>query len=226
MKRDDLVYIKNILKASNANKVDFDLLDNVFTVIEHDPERKDDLLDSFSSNQFKSKDNLINHVKNLNILNKDSEITIFGSWYGSILIPSFCDDVKRITAIDLDTKVISIAKNRLFSHYKNIEFIAKDCFAWAEHSSRIRKTQLIINTSCEHMKPMRDLKVYNKYNKLIQIDAYFAFQSNNMFDIAGHINCVNSIEEFKSQLPDRAKVLIEDEVTDDRGTRYTLIGKL
>jgi hypothetical protein len=47
-----------------------------------------------------------------------------------------------------------------------------------------------------------------------------------MFDIAGHINCVNSIEEFKSQLPDRAKVLIEDEVTDDRGTRYTLIGKL
>jgi hypothetical protein len=184
-----------------------------------------DLLDSYSPNQFKSKENLINHVKSLNILDKDSEIVIFGAWYGSILIPAFYDDVKHISAVDMDDVVMSIAKNRLFKGY-NIDFITKDCFEWAEHSSRIRKTQLIINTSCEHMKPMRELKVYNKHNKLVQIDAYFAFQSNNMFGIQGHTNCVNSIEEFKAQLPDRAEVLIEDEVTDDRGTRYTLIGKL
>ena len=56
--------------------------------------------------------------------------------------------------------------------------------------------------------------------------AYFAFQSNNMFDIEGHINCVNTIEDFKKQLPNNAKVLIEDEIKDDRGIRFTLIGKL
>ena len=47
-----------------------------------------------------------------------------------------------------------------------------------------------------------------------------------MFDIPTHINCVNNIEEFKKQLPDRAEVLIEDEIPDERGTRFTLIGKI
>jgi len=56
--------------------------------------------------------------------------------------------------------------------------------------------------------------------------AYFAFQSNDMFDIPTHNNCVSTIEEFKAQLPPNAKVLIEDEIQDERGSRFTLIGKL
>tara|TARA_B000000565_G_C23466536_1_gene254179 strand:- start:292 stop:492 length:201 start_codon:yes stop_codon:yes gene_type:complete len=55
--------------------------------------------------------------------------------------------------------------------------------------------------------------------------AYFAFTSNDMYDIEGHINCVSSIEEFKYQLPDNAKVMIEDKIRDERGTRFILIGK-
>ena len=42
------------------------------------------------------------------ILRTDSEIVIFGGWYGSILIPAF-KEVKRITLIDKDKDVISIA---------------------------------------------------------------------------------------------------------------------
>ena len=180
-----------------------------------------DLIDSYSPNQFKSKENLINHIKSLNILNKDSEIIIFGAWYGSILIPAFYNEVKRITSVDIDRKVINIAKNRLFKNYNNIDFISKDVFDWAKDSARLKhRTNLIINTSCEHMRPMKELNILNG------LDVHFAFQSNNMFGIPGHTNCVNSIEEFKLQLPDKAKVLIEDEVEDDRGTRYTLIGKL
>ena len=38
-----------------------------------------DLLDSFSPNQFKSKLKSVEHINKLNILNKDSEIVIFGS---------------------------------------------------------------------------------------------------------------------------------------------------
>ena len=180
----------------------------------------EDLLDSYSPNQFKSKLNLINHIKKLNILNKDSEIVIFGCWYGSILIPAFYNDVKRITAIDVDPKVISKAKYKIFKDYNKIDFITDDVFKWAADSSRIKKTQLIINTSCEHMKSMNHLHILN------HINSYFAFQSNAMFDIPTHINCVKNIEEFKKQLPNKAKVLIEDEVPDERGTRFTLIGKL
>jgi SAM-dependent methyltransferase len=192
--------------------MDIKLLQNIMEEVRENK----DLLDSFSPNQFKSKLTLINHVRDLNILNKDSEIVIFGCWYGSILIPSFYDEVKRITAIDLDPKVISKAKYKIFKDY-NVDFISKDVFDWAPDSSRIKKTDLIINTSCEHMPSMKELNLETK--------AYFAYTSNNMYDIEGHINCVSSIEEFKYQLPDNAKVMIEDKIIDERGTRFLLIGK-
>ena len=46
-----------------------------------------------------------------------------------------------------------------------------------------------------------------------------------MLSIEGHINCVYDLNDFKKQLPNNAKVLIEDEIKDDRGTRFLLIGK-
>ena len=192
--------------------MDLKLLQNIMEEVRENK----DLLDSFSPNQFKSKLKLINHIKNLNILNKDSEIVIFGSWYGSILIPAFYNDVKQITAIDKDPKVISKAKYKIFKDY-NVDFISKDVFDWAPDSSRIKKTDLIINTSCEHMRSMKELE--------LDTEAYFAYQSNNMLKIEGHINCVYDLDDFKKQLPDNAKVLIEDEIKDDRGTRFLLIGK-
>ena len=196
--------------------IDLDLFKNIMNEARNNP----DLLDSFSPNQFKSKENLINHIKELNILNSESEIVIFGCWYGSILIPAFYNEVKRITAIDIDDNVIGIAKNRIFKNYDKIDFIVNDAFVWANKSSRIKSTNLIINTSCEHMQPMKNLPILNNIN------SYFAFQSNNMFDIETHTNCVNNIEEFKKQLPHKAKILIEDQIEEDRGIRYTLIGQL
>ena len=204
--------------------------------------RHQDLLDSFSPNQFKSKINLINHIKSLNILNKDSEIVIFGSWYGSILIPAFYDEVKKITAIDLDSHVMYTAKHKLFKDY-NIEFITADIFE-DYRDQYYSNCDLFINTSCEHMRPMKDWGPAGPQSKFknnkfgipktfndpwwgrVKSNAHFAFQSNNMFDIPTHINCVNHIGEFKLQLPDNAEVLIEDEIKDERGTRFTLIGKL
>ncbi|MDA7798400.1 hypothetical protein N8956_00200 [bacterium] len=184
-----------------------------------------DLLDSYSPNQFLSKLNLINHIRSLNILNKDSEIVIFGSWYGSILIPAFYDEVKKITCIDQDPKVISRAKHNLFKDL-DIDFITGDVF---EFRDQYKTADLFINTSCEHMKPMREWGPAPTYKNPWWdrvSPAYFAFQSNAMFDIPTHINCVNNIEEFIKQLPDRAEVLIEDKIADERGTRFTLIGKI
>ena len=192
--------------------IDLQLFKNIMAESRHNS----DLLDSFSPNQFKSKERLIKHIRDQLILKTNSEIVIFGGWYGSILIPAF-KEVKRITLIDKDKDVISIAKNRLFNHYKNVDFICDDVFKWAPDSSRIKKTDLIINTSCEHMPPMKELE--------LDTNAYFAYQSNNMLSIEGHINCTYDLNDFKRQLPDNAKVLIEDEIKDDRGTRFLLIGK-
>ena len=191
--------------------IDLQLFKNIMAESRHNS----DLLDSFSPNQFKSKERLIKHIRDQLILKTNSEIVILGGWYGSILIPAF-KEVKRITLIDKDEKVIGIAKNRLFNHYKNVDFITSDVFH-NDRKGRIQNADLIINTSCEHMPSMKKLE--------LDSNAYFAFTSNNMYDIEGHINCVSSIEEFKWQLPDNAKVLKEDRIVDDRGTRFLLIGK-
>ena len=201
------------------------ILNNLISSSMREVREDKDLLDSFSPNQFKSKINLVNHIKSLNILNKNSEIVIFGSWYGSLLIPAFYDEVKRITCIDQDPKVISRAKYNLFKDL-DIDFITGDVF---EFRDSFKDTDLFINTSCEHMKPMKEWGPAPTYKNPWWdrvSPAYFAFQSNAMFDIPTHINCVNNIEEFKQQLPDRAEVLIEDEISDERGTRFTLIGKI
>lgn len=184
-----------------------------------------DLLDSYSPNQFKSKLNLINHIKSLNILDKESEIVIFGCWYGSILIPAFYNKVKKITCIDQDAKVISRAKYNLFKDF-NVDFITGDVF---EFRDSYKNADLFINTSCEHMKSMKQWGPAPTYKNPWWdrvSPAYFAFQSNNMYDIEGHINCVSSIEEFKYQMPDKAEILVEDRIVDDRGTRFMLIGKI
>ena len=189
-----------------------------------------DLLDSFSPNQFSSKMNLVDHVNSLDFLTKESEIVIFGSWYGSILIPAFYDKVKKITCIDENKHVTNIAKYTLFKDL-DIDWISDDVFA--TFRDQFKTTDLFINTSCENMKPMRDWGPAPTYKNPWwdrvanrEKPAYFAFQSHNIFDIHDSYNCVNNIEEFKKQLPDRAEVLIEDSIPFETGTRFTLIGKI
>ena len=193
--------------------IDLKLFKNIIAEARHNT----DLLDSYSPNQFKTKERLIGHIRDLNVVDDKSEITILGGWYGSILIPAF-KEAKRISLIDLDKQVVSIAKQRLFKHYENLDFITSDVFDKNRYG-RIRYANLIINTSCEHMKPMKELEALQESN------AYFAFTSNNMLSIEGHINCVYDLNDFEKQMPDNAKVLVRDSITDERGTRFMLIGK-
>ena len=201
--------------------IDQQLFKNIMAEARHNS----NLLDSFSPNQFKSKERLVKHIRDIKILKSTSEIVIFGGWYGSILIPAF-KEVKRITLIDKDKDVINIAKNRLFNHYKNVDFICDDVFN--KFRDQYISCDLFINTSCEHMKPMKEWGPAPTYKNPWWdrvSPAYFAFQSNNMLKIEGHINCVYDLDDFKKQLPDNAKVMIEDEIKDDRGTTFLLIGK-
>ena len=193
---------------------------NVLKTIKEFPERSLDIIDSFSDNQFKAKRKLLDLISSLDILDKESEVIILGCWYGSILIPELLKNSKRITAIDLDETTIRIAKNKFFSDYKNVEFIADDVFS--TDRKRFNRATLFINTSCEHMLPMKQWPFWSN----LECDSYFAFQSNNMFQIEGHVNCVNSVEEFKDQLPNNFKILLQDELKDERGTRYMVVGKI
>jgi len=194
--------------------IDETILRNVLKEIKEFPEGRDTLIDSFSDNQFLAKKQML---EKLDFLTKESEVVIFGSWYGSILIPYLSPIVKRITCIDLDNEVLQVSKNRLFKHLKNVEYNSGDVIKL--DLSRYHTTDLFINPSCEHMPPMKEFPYWPK-------STHFAFTSNNMYDIEGHVNCVSSIQEFKNQLPDNATVTVEHEIKDSRGIRYLIVGKL
>ena len=68
---------------------------NVLKTIKEFPERSLDIIDSFSDNQFKAKRKLLDLVSSLNILDNESEVIIFGCWYGSILIPELSNKSKK-----------------------------------------------------------------------------------------------------------------------------------
>lgn len=81
----DYIIRKNMIDFKN-NIIDLDLFKRVLTVIKNEPILYLDIIDSFSNNQFKSKAHLLEKIDQLDILDSESEVVIFGCWYGSIII--------------------------------------------------------------------------------------------------------------------------------------------
>jgi SAM-dependent methyltransferase len=217
---EDLEFVGNVLHLQNNASVDLSLLKNILSTMRDNPELAHDIKDSFGRNQFAAKSLLVDLIDQMECLDSESEVVIFGCWYGSVIIPKLAKRVKSIYGIDLDKQVIHIAKNKFWKDNSKIKLIEGDAFA--SFRKNYGTAKLFINTSCEHMPAMKDWPSWSK----VSDDAYFAFQSNNMFGIQGHINCVDTIEDFKKQLPAHAEVLHQEELTDDRGTRFTLVGKI
>lgn len=190
---------------------------NVLKAIKELPEKSLDIIDSFSDNQFKSKEKLLEKIDAL--LDKEADVAILGCWYGSILVPSIAPKVKQIIAVDLDNDVVRVGKNKFFKEFENVNWSTGDVFVKELNYSNVN---LVINTSCEHMRPMKDWPFWNR----VRPGTAFAVQSNNMHWIEGHVNCVDSLEEFKMQLPAGSEIIHQEEIEDTRGIRYTLVGQL
>jgi hypothetical protein len=75
----------------------------------------------------------------------------------------------------------------------------------------------IINTSCEH------ILNFSSWYSNIPKGKIIALQSNNYVDIAEHINCSNSLEEFANQTP-MSTIFYQGELTLEKYTRYMRIG--
>ena len=217
---EDLEFIGNVLNLQNSVSVDLTLLKNILTAMRDNPELANDIKDSFGRNQFAAKSLLVDLIDQMGCLDSESEVVIFGCWYGSVIIPKLSEKIKSIYGIDLDKKVIHLAKNKFWKDNPKIKLIEGDAFATFRKNYSTAK--LFINTSCEHMPVMKDWAGWSR----VSDNAYFAFQSNNMYGIQGHVNCVDTIEDFKKQLPLHAVVLHQEELSDERGIRFTLVGKI
>ena len=128
------------------------------------------------------------------------------------------DDNIYISNIDSDPLTEKIGKS-LFYHKRN-KFYIDDAVNHLFSQGK-NKYQLIINTSCEHME--QDDILLMRYRK--NNDAVICFQSNNYFEIDGHINCSNSLEEFVENL-NLSTVLHASalKIELENYERYTVIG--
>jgi hypothetical protein len=77
---------------------------------------------------------------------------------------------------------------------------------------------LIINTSCEHLEKI------GKWFGKIPAGTLLTLQSNNYFGIDGHVNCVETLAQFKRQVPIE-DVMFEGEIELKKYTRFMLIGR-
>jgi hypothetical protein len=201
--------------------VHLDIFKATLKEIKNNPHRARRIIDSFAPEQFAAKKVLVDMIHTHTILDLDTELMIFGSWYGGILVPSLAHLFTRTTCIDLDDEVIQSAKTNLLRSVPNVEYMSRDIFDLPE-MSRFPDVGLVINTSCEHMRPMKEWPWWHRFRPGL----CWAFQSNNMDYLDEHTNCVHSLDEFSSQLPANFIVTGSHELRDPRGVRYTLVGNV
>jgi len=170
-----------------------------------------ELLESFRPKQIVCKSWLVQEIANINMNWK--KVLVLGSWNSLLLyelMSTHCD-VEHFDFLDNNTdchrdRDIYFEVNNLFKNYSSITM---DATKFSDHQSY----DLIINTSCEHMKDIP--AVYGPT---------YALQSNNYRAIKDqHINCVDSEDQLAKQ-NNLTNTLYKGKKRLDNYTRFMAIG--
>ena len=175
--------------------------------------------DSVSQGQYESKLWLIEELKKF-LVKPKYHIDIIGSWFGFPLIEMLADefDIKQIDLYDIDENCHKVTAQYI-NHF-NCDFKISQFENFFERND-IRRRELIINTSSEHMS---DIVLMKKYYKDYPLKPIVAIQSNNYFEVEDHINCVKDVDELieKNQIED---VLYKGKRSLPLYDRFMVIGK-
>ena len=154
------------------------------------PEKINEFIKSVSPKQIWCKQWLVNKIKE--IPHEFKNIQLYGGWFGYPLIEMLNKEykIKSLTNIDCDEFATSVCFN--FKNYFNHSFVKTSTKNLEHIGGDYKDIDLVVNTSSEHMSDLPELVKNKYYNK----SCVFAIQSNNMFDIDDHTNCVNSKEEL------------------------------
>lgn len=192
------------------------------------------IFESLSPNQISSKQWLIEKLKKCIKTDIKHKIEIVGSWYGFPLIEYLQHniDIEKIECWDIDKEARLICKQYLeiFGYY-NVSVYNKNYW---DHKRIASDATILINTSSEHMNgTFYEMK--GKLNKFYTKNPLVVIQSNNMYHINDHINCVDDEEELiirhgiRQVLYSGNKDIVEWDGLEIKKTnykRFMVIGKL
>lgn len=186
---------KNILNA-------IDRCDNIYDV--------KTIINSVNDNQVQSKEWLIENCIEYFDMFDDAKTIIMAGWYGllgdMLYRGEYCQD---ITVCDMDPKCRLFGK-KMYPHLNHITKRMKHVDPYGYHQ--------IICTACEHISNDELKSFLSKKSP----GSLVILQSNNYFGIPGHINCKNTLDEFKSSVD--LRIVKSCQLRTEKYTRYMIIG--
>ena len=195
-----------------------------------------DIFGSMSPNQISSKIWLIENLTK--ICNRfkptNHKIEIVGSWYGYPLIEYLKNNIsiEKIECWDIDKEARMIAKKYIEIFNNDNTFVYSKNY-W-HHLRTASEATILINTSSEHMVESF-YQVTGKWDVFYHKNPIIVIQSNNMYHINDHINCVNSEEELISKhkirevLYSGSQNIVEwhdEKIEESKYKRFMVIGKI
>ena len=215
---------------------------NVFTSFhkyyreDHNPKH---LQDAYSRGQVQSKIWLAQELQKIRTEHKN--VLILAGWYGQLL--QYFREMKfgKVRIVDMAREACLISDDifnlHLIENYR-VKSICADMNDLVIHKSgymlnveNFKNTEakifsenfmpdLIVNTSAEHM----DERWYEAIRfKEFENKPIVVIQSNNLFDIDEHINCVHSVDHMKKKYP-MSEIFYEGELQLKGYKRVMLIG--
>jgi len=183
------------------------------------------VLDSMNQSQLESKLWIIQELIKLEI--KPKIVAILAGWYSQYIIPLLIEHGVEFIynfEIDRDAKDISYKFNKRYKDQEKYECHITDIMfkeIWRKEEN-YGAFDVLINTSCEHMFPMRR---FRELNKNLSGNPIYVLQSTNEDKYEDHINCVSGPEELAEQA-EFVDIMYSGTKTLDNGMeRFMVIGK-
>lgn len=230
-------FIKSYLSMLDRQFLQDKIFRGINTYIKSDYDR-DVLNDAFSRSQIKSK---IWLVEELSKISKHfSNVAIFGGWFGQLrTIYSSKMTYAKVRNVELDklaceisdyvfnlsnledykVKSVNANINELVLHQNGYEWAVENFRDGSKFTEKFLPN-LIVNTSAEHM---TEEWFHQIRFKILETTPIVAIQSNNLFEINEHVNCVHSIDHLKKKFPMK-EILYEGELQLKGYKRVMLIG--
>ena len=181
---------------------------------------------SMNQSQLESKLWIVNELSELMLFPKS--VALLGGWYANYIVPLLIEHGVELIhnfEIDEDAKTISYKFNKTYKDKKQYKCdIVNTMFdsVWNKQKKTEPVFDFIINTSCEHMFPMRR---FRELNKNLSGNPIYVLQSTNEDKYEDHINCVSGPEELAEQAELINVVYSGTKVLDNGMNRFMVIGR-
>jgi hypothetical protein len=173
--------------------------------------RYDEFRDMFSSGQLASKEWAVREL--LKVVDLTFQhVLIAGCWFGTLgMMIKTHSPTSTVTMLDIDPRCAEFIEH-ITAFETNVFAKVGDMYKYDY------KEDIVINTSCEHIEDV------GGWLKLLPKGTTVLLQSNSNAKEQGHVNCVQSCEEFEKQAG-LSTVLYSDKLVTPMYTRFMLIGK-